>query len=121
MAALTIQSIGEAGLEATYAAASGGGDTIADDGTQRTFLHVRNGGVSDVTVTITAQNTSRSVPGMGTMTKSNIAVVVTAGEERFIGPFAPDAYKNASGNVEVSYSGVTSVTVAALKLPQLAT
>jgi hypothetical protein len=69
MAALTVQNIGEAGLEAAYASAGGSGDTIADDGTQRTFLHVKNGGGSDITVTIAAVTASRSVPGMGTMTR----------------------------------------------------
>lgn len=120
MAALNIQSIGEAGLEAAYSAAGASGDTIADDGTQRTFLHVKNGSGADITVTIAAQNTSRSVPGMGAMTKSDIAVVVTAGEDRFIGPFAPQAYKDSSGLVHASYSSATTVTVAAIKVPQLA-
>jgi hypothetical protein len=118
MAAMTIQSLAEAGLLGSYGAVATG-DTIADDGTQRTFLHVKNGGGGSITVTIPAQTTSRSVAGMGSMTKSDITVAVAAGAEKFIGPFAPDAYKNSSGNVTVNYSGTTSVTAAAIKVPQL--
>jgi hypothetical protein len=118
MAAMTIQSLAEAGATITYSAVSSS-DTIADDGTQRTFLHVKNGGGSSINVTITAQQTSRSVPGMGAMTKSNQVVAVGAGAEKMIGPFPPDAYKDSSGLVNVAYSATTSVTAAAVKVPQL--
>lgn len=119
MATLTVQSVSESGLNASYAAASGGGDEFADDGEQRTFLHVKNGGGGSVTVTVTAQTTTRSVPGMGTMTKANASVSVPAGGERFIGPFPAGAFKNSAGRVAVGYSGVTSVTVAAIRVPQV--
>lgn len=119
MAALTVQSIDEDGLTPSYSAAGGSGDTIADDGTQRTFLHVKNGGAGSVTVTVTAQVTSRSAPGMGSMTKADLSVAIAAGAEAMIGPFAPDAFKDSSGLVHVGYSGTTSVTVAAIKLPNL--
>lgn len=118
MALLTNQSIVRTGLEATYAAASAGGDTI--DGTgERVFLHVINGGGGDVTVTVETPNT---VDGLAV---ADLDVVVTAGEERMIGPFPLALYgQNNAGEslndgqaVEVTYSGVASVTVAAIKLP----
>lgn len=116
MAELTVQTIVESGLEATFASAAGGGDTFANDSSERTFLHVKNGAGSDVTVTITAQSTSVKVAGFGTLPKANRTVVVTAGEERLIGPFPAKAFNNASGKVAVGYSSATSVTVAAFKL-----
>lgn len=118
MAALTVQDISGSGLEPAYTAAAGGGDTIADDGTERTFLHVENGGASEITVTVTAQSSSLHVEGYGTLARANLSVAVPAGEGRMIGPFPPNAFKDSSGNVAVSYSDVTSVTVAALRLPK---
>lgn len=118
MAALTVQDISGSGLEPAYSAAAGGGDTIADDGTERTFLHVQNGGGSEITVTVTAQSSSLHVDGYGTLTRSNLSVAVPASEDRMIGPFPATAFKNSSGNVAVGYSDVTSVTVAALRLPR---
>ncbi len=117
MAALTIQTIAEAGLDASYAAAASGGDSARNDNGD-VFLHVKNGDASSHTVTVTAQRTSATVPGMGTTTKSNVAVAVPAGAERMIGPFAPLAFNDSSNDVAITYDDVTSVTIAALKMPR---
>jgi hypothetical protein len=119
MAALSVQPIIGTGLEAAYVSAAALGDTVADDGTQRTFLHVVNGSGADITVTVTAQSTSTTVSGYGAVSKANLSIVVTAGESRFIGPFPPVAFKDSSGLVHVGYSAVTTVTVAALSLPNV--
>jgi hypothetical protein len=104
------------GMEASYAAASGGGDVMPNDG--KTLLHVKNGGGGAITVTIAAVVASKDVGvGYGLYTRANVAVVVDAAEERFIGPLPDRAFNNASGQAAISYSGVTSVTVAALKMP----
>lgn len=110
MAAITIQQMLPTGLEATYAAANAGGDTFANNG--KTFLHVKNGDGSDKTVTLTSQV---SDPPAGTAA-ANIAVTVTAGEERMIGPISQQGFNNSNGDVAVTYSAVTSVTVAAISL-----
>jgi hypothetical protein len=115
MAALTIQTVVPNGLAATYTAASGGGDSIADDGKERTFLHVKNGGGSSINVTVVAQKTSVMHPQVGPVTISNVVVAVPNGQERMIGPFA-DAFRDLNGNVQISYSGVSSVTVAAINV-----
>ncbi len=107
MAVLSVQSVTTAGLEATYAAAAGGGDSFSNDG--KTILHVKNASVGDITVTINSQ------VACDQGSDHNAAVVVTAGEERFIGPF-PARYNNASGAVEVTYSGVTTLTVRPLSI-----
>jgi hypothetical protein len=119
MAALTIQTIAEAGVEPSYAAAAAGGDTARNDN-GNVFLHVKNGDASPHTVTVTAQRTSASVPGMGSTTKSNVSVAVPAGTERMIGPFAPLAFNDSSNNIAITYDDVTSVTIAALELPRVA-
>ena len=118
MALLSVQDIVEGGLEATYASATGGGDTVKIDGNAagRLFLHVRNGHSSPQTVTVTPATTSANVPGFGTLTRAAIAVAVTNAEERFI-PITEAAFANSSGLAAITYSGVTSLTIAAIRLP----
>ena len=111
MATLSKQTVIESGLEPTYASAAGGGDTF--DNTGQEFIHVINGSGGDITVTITATQTAASNPAYGLLTKSNSVVVVTAGEERMIGPFPMGAYGSAP---VISYSGVTSLTIAILQV-----
>lgn len=115
MAALTVQNLVRSGLEHTTTSASGGGDTFVNNG--RTFFLITNGAGSDMTVTFAAQNTSVTKPGFGTLTASNVAVVVTAGETRLCGFFEPAIFNNASNAVAVTYSSATSVTVAAISCP----
>lgn len=117
MAALTAQAILLAGIVPAYAAANDG-DTIKQPTDQRLFLHVKNGGGGSINVTIPAVQTSLETDEAGTVTISDIVVAVAAGAEKMIGPFPP-AYINASGNVTINYSGVTTVTAAAFKLPRV--
>lgn len=109
MAELTVQNISITGLEATFASAAGGGDTFKNDG--RTFFEVNNGSGGDITLTFTTPGTVQGVA------IADPTVVVTAGERRHIGPFDPSIFNNSSGLVAVGYSGVTSLTVAAIRLP----
>lgn len=109
MATLTTQTVSLSGLAPSYAAATGGGDK-AEAG-DRNFLHVKNGGGSAVTVTLTA---TASVRGQSV---SNVTVSVPASGERMIGPLVPDLLLNQTdGLVGIGYSGVTSVTVAAIRI-----
>lgn len=117
MATLTLQQLLESGdIGASYVAASAGGDLMPNDG--HTLLHVKNGGAGSITVTVTAQVASRDVgPGYGSYARADVVATVGAGAERFIGPLPRLAFNNASGQAAVSYSGVTSVTVAAIRIP----
>lgn len=109
MAALTTQAIVSTGVKPTYAAATGGGDTIAPvDG--RTFLHVKNGDSSSHTVTIASTAVARA--GLAT---SNLAVAIPAGEERMIA-IDPTGYADSTGTAAVTYSAATSMTVAAIRV-----
>lgn len=108
MATLTVQSITRTGLNPTYAAASALGYQVANNG--RVFLHVKNGSASAHTVTIESQV---STPPPGTSV-SDVAVSVPAGAERMIGPFPPNAFNDADKYMQITYSAVTSLTVAAI-------
>ncbi|HNW09987.1 MAG TPA: hypothetical protein PKI71_01350 [Candidatus Rifleibacterium sp.] len=105
--ALTVQNCALTGLEPVYVPANAEGNYFANDG--KTLLHVVNAGVADITVTID----SPVLCNQGFA--HDEAVVVPAGKERMIGPFTPSRF-NANGVVNVSYSDVTDVTAAAIKV-----
>lgn len=113
MATLSVQSVVEAGLNATYSSAAAGGDTFANTNDNRIIIHVKNGDASSKTVTIAPEVASRSVSGFGTMTKATISVAIPAGEDRFIGPFPFTAF---GVNPDIQYSAETSVTLAVLRV-----
>lgn len=106
--ALTVQEITRSGLDPAYTAANGDGHTISNDGS-RTFVHVQNGGGSPITVTLTTTITV----GDDDLAVADPTVSVPAGEDRMIGPFPQSEY---SSSLTVTFSDVTSVTVAALKI-----
>lgn len=113
MAALATQVVTQAGLGPTYASAAGGGDTVTPDAA--TFLHVKNG--SGAPITVTVDDVGTPVPG-GSAANADIVVSVPAGGERMIGGITPDRFARASdGQAAISYSGVTSLTIAAIKGP----
>ena len=121
MAALTVQDVVPAGLAESLASAAGGGDTIAVDSSQLHFLEVVNGGGGSINVTIAKKSglSSALVKDVGTLAIADVVVAVGAGASKLIGPFS-DAYIQANGTVSIAYSGVTSVTVRALRLPKAA-
>lgn len=109
MATLSVQTIPAGGLSPSYSAASGGGDKLKPGKT--TFLHVINGDASPITVTVATPGT---VSGLAIADR---AVTVAASDEQMI-PIPADLYANPadSGLASVTYSAVTSVTVAALRI-----
>lgn len=110
MAQLTVQKSVPAGLNPTYDAAAAGGDTFLNDG--MTVLHVKNGGGSSINVTI------NSVTACDQGFDHDIVVAVPNGGERLIGPLPTGRFNDTGGLASVSYSAVTSVTVAAIQAPK---
>lgn len=108
MATLTVQSTpisGDASI--TFASAAGGGDVFSNNG--RTFLAINNASGSQITVTFV---TPRTVDGLSV---ADAAVTVDNNKIGIAGPFDPATFNNSSNQVAVSYSGVSSVTVAAFQ------
>ena len=105
MANLTVQQITPAGINPAFTPAGVGGDTFTTDG--RTQLRVKNASGSAITVTVVSpQKCNQGV-------NHNLVVSVPAGETREIGPIEKTRFTNTtSGRVSVTYSSVTSVTVA---------
>jgi len=110
MAALALTEVpidgGLADVAGAAVAAAGGGDTAAV-GPGR-FLYLSNGGGSPVTATVASPGT---VKGLDV---ENPALVVAAGEIGLL-PL-PRFLAGTAGRAAITYSGVTSVTVAVLEL-----
>ncbi|MCP8970571.1 hypothetical protein [Ectobacillus ponti] len=96
-------------FSATLVAAAAGGDTFINDG--KTVFRVKNAGGSAVTVTFSTQSANNH--GF----KQNLAVTVPATSgDVLVGLFDPERFNDSNGRVNVSYSAVTSVTVAPISL-----
>lgn len=108
MAELTVQRTGLEGLAPEFDAADELGDEFVNSG--KAVLHVKNGGMSELTVTVDSQ--AKCNFGFD----HDIAVDVAAGEESIIGPFPKARFDDPNKKVQISYSGVTDVTVAVLEV-----
>ena len=117
MATLTPQKIVDSGLIETAVAATAGGDQFTNSGIE--FIHVTNGHASTAcVVTIIAQVTNIHHQQFGSVTKSNITKSVAAGQDAFIGPFKQSAFNDTNNNVQITYDGVATISIAALYLDQ---
>ena len=115
MADIPVTTITDEGATISYTAADVGGDQVPNDG--RSWFVVKNGGGAPITVTVTPQNTTKdNVPGFGKMTKATTNEVIAAGDDGIFGPFPQQAWDDTAAKVSITYSDVTSVTIAAFKL-----
>lgn len=109
MALLAVQQASLSGTPVTYTAAAGGGDTIALPH-DKVALRIKNGGGAGITASIAFPGTTPYGVANPVRTTSSIA----AGAEVVVGPIPLSAADPVTGLVSVTYSGVTSVTVAAV-------
>ena len=108
MATLTVQTITASGLSPAYTPAAAGGDKLRPGKT--TFLHVKNGDASAVTVTLATPGT---VDGLAIADR---AVTVGASDDQMIPVTALYGDPADGGLAAVTYSATTSVTVAAIRI-----
>jgi hypothetical protein len=114
MATLTTQVITRAGTVITPVAAAGGGDAMAVGSGM--ILRLVNGGGSPVTVTLVVPAARTYEPNVAV---TSPAIAVTNGTTRDIGPIDAGTFQDpTTGLCTITYSGVTSVTVAAIQLSQ---
>lgn len=109
MSTLSVQIVVLGGLTPSYGAAAAGGDEFVNSG--REFFHAKNGAGVSQTVTVNSQ----AVCNQGF--DHDAAVAIPAGQERMIGPFPKGRFDDANGKVQVTYSAVASLTVAAIRVP----
>jgi hypothetical protein len=105
MAQLTVSSVTKTGVAPTFTAASVGGDSFVNDG--QTVIDCNNGSGGALTVTVVAVGKCNQ----GSL--HSVVVSVPSMTHEVIGPFPVARFGR---NVSVTYSGVTSLTVAAYDL-----
>jgi hypothetical protein len=108
MATLTVVDVVKAGVVPTFVAADVAGDEFVNDG--QTMLVVKNDGSGSITVTIASQVQCNQ--GF----THNTTVTIAAGAEKWIGPLEVTRYNDENSKVQITYSGVTDVTVGAFQL-----
>ncbi len=113
MATLTVQDAAEGG-GITFQTAAAGGDVFPNDG--KTVLVCWNDDASLAVVTVTAQDTTATGVGFGAVTKSNAVKSIAANTADLMGPFPISAFNTASAQVAVTYSSVTDLDVAAVRV-----
>jgi hypothetical protein len=111
MATLTVQPLTAAGSTPTFGAAAGGGDKVQPG--DHTFIVVKNGGGSPITVTIDDPTTQ--APAGAAAFNPDASISVGNGSEKWIGPLPASRFAGTDGLAAITYSGVTSVTVAAIR------
>lgn len=108
MSVRTVNSVTRAGLSeaSLFAAADAGGDLIPNDG--NVWLEYINASGGVITGTINAL-----IDGVSTAVRT-FSVPATTGRVK-VGRFPP-AWNNASGQIAITYSAVTSLTMAAFTM-----
>ena len=109
MAVLAVQEIVRAGLAPAYTACAAGGDSFANPG--NAFIHIKNANGSAATLTIV---TPKTVDGLAVADRT-VSIPATSGDV-MIGPLPAATYNDASGNVSLTYSAVTDLTIGIVKL-----
>jgi hypothetical protein len=105
---VSTQQVSRAGLTPAFAAANVDGSYIPNDG--RMMLEVKNTG-SQITVTV---ETPGTVDGLAV---GDLVVIVPATSgDKMIGPFPTDIYNQPDGTIKVTFTAVSGVTVAAIRL-----
>jgi len=108
MATLTLSSPSAAtAVDLSAVSAEAGGDKFKNNG--RTLFYAKNTNASSRTITLqTAQS-------LDSIAIADVTITLAQDEEKLIGFLLPRYFNDSDGFVNVSYSAVTGVTVAAIK------
>ena len=116
MVALTVQSLPRAGaglnLTTNLETAAGGGDTFTWSNT--TVLYIFDASTGSQTITATSAATAVGTP-KGIAAVANAVATSVSGAWQVLDT-RDEAYKNSSGLVALTYSGVTTLSVLAVKM-----
>lgn len=112
MAVLAVQDAVVSGFTEAFVAAAGGGDSFDNNGL--CLFTVKNGGGGNITVTVDDVNSA--APAGASAFNADVAGVVNAGSEKTFGPFPPFRFNDGTGRVNVTYTGVVTVTVSVIRI-----
>ncbi len=109
MAILTVYKPALTGTVVTFASAAGGGDSFPNTGKE--YFHAKSGGTI-VTITFDAPGACNF--GLAANAAHDAAGATPATGDTVYGPFDPLKFNDANGRVQVTYSVVTTLTVAVI-------
>jgi hypothetical protein len=108
MALQVTQTVNRPGILTVFTAADAGGDTFTNTG--REILQIKNGDVSAKDATIV---TTQKIDSDALDVQDLAVLQVPASGTVTVGPFVPTTYGT---TVSITYSAVTSVSIAVLKV-----
>lgn len=119
--ALTIAKVVEAGVALNTVSADTTNGNSFDNTNGDVFVICDNThATNSETFNFAVQNATKTVPGFGSLTKTNpLAIVVPALSKTLVGPFPKSAYNDGSGLVQVTYTGTGTPKIQAFKVDQL--
>ncbi len=110
---LTRQVISPTTLTPTFSACDIAGNTVINDG--RTFLYFK-GTTTAITITITKQKSVLRVEGYGDVSMADITISMPASAADRLIELPSAVYNDGNGRVNISYTAITGLTVAAFRL-----
>ena len=108
MATLVVQVLDLTPKEVTFAACTASGDEFVNNG--HIQLRFKNADTSDKTVTINSQKACNQ--GFD----RDLSLTITAGKTKEINILDTYRFNDANGKVQITYSDVTSLSVAAVQI-----
>lgn len=110
---VSVERMSSSGLAATYTSSGlSSADTYQFGNDGRVFLHVKKSGAGACTVTVA---TPATVQGFA-IAELTVSIPASTGD-KFIGPFSPSIFNDASGNVSFTVSDTAGLSFAIVKLP----
>lgn len=108
---VAVEQLSPAGIDLTDTGSLSTGNTylIPNDG--NVFLHIKKSGAGSCIVTVA---TPGNVDG-NVIADLAVTVAATTGD-KMIGPFKPEVYNDGNGKLNVTFSEVTGLTIAAARV-----
>jgi hypothetical protein len=109
---LSVQEFSDSGVATTNNAADTANGNRFLNPDENVFIMFQNTHASSsATVTVTAQTTSKYVPGLGTISRADISVSLAAGDIKIVGPLPRAIFNDASSYVNMTTSGAAASSV----------
>ena len=112
---LTRQVISPTTLTPSFSACDLTGNMVINDG--RTFLYFK-GTSTALTITISKQKSVLRVEGYGDVSMSDITISMPASAAERLIELPSAVYNDGNGRVNISYTSITGLTVAAFRLQE---
>lgn len=111
--AVTVQQITEVGLSPSFQGSLSASDRYQFPNDGRTILHVKKSGAGSCVATVVTPGTV----GVGDLAIADRTVTIAASTgDVMIGPLPPSVYNDANGLCSVTFSEITGLTMAVLRL-----